>query len=40
MGVVEGTVRYFLGLMGKRIVQILEEMDKDEIVSGKGCLLT
>lgn len=37
--VVEGIVGYFLGLMGK-LSQILEEMDKEEIASGKGHLLT
>lgn len=38
--VVEGIIRYFLGLVGKRVSQILEEMDKEEIASGKGHLLT
>lgn len=37
--VVEGTIGYFLGLMGKRIFRSLEEMDKDEVASEKGHLL-
>lgn len=40
MGVVETTIRYFLDLMGKRMFQILVEMDTDEIGSGKGHLST
>lgn len=38
MVVVEGTIRYFLGLMGKRIFRSLEEMDKDEVASEKDHL--
>lgn len=39
VGVVEGTIKYPLSLMKKRIFQSLEEMDKDEVATGRGYLL-
>lgn len=39
MGVVEGTIKYPFGLMKKIIFQSLEEMDKDEVATGRGYLL-
>lgn len=38
--VIEGTIRYFPGLMGERIFQTLEEMNKDDVASEKGHLST
>lgn len=39
VGVAEGTIKYPLSLMKKRVFQSLEEMDKDEVATGRGYLL-
>lgn len=40
VGAVQGIIRYFSWPNREKKAQILEEMDKDGIASGKGHLLT